>query len=144
MSEKIYRKWYSYVSKEHLKKQNNIYDNDSFSTSLIFSFLWNNNHTLLHNNSKYYFNPYDLKLHPITTDQSVFSLFNEGFNLPKPYEKVVYSPLFKSKFKYNLNKVKEEIINSDSIFHKWSMYFPLDNKIDSDILIKNSNLIKDF
>jgi hypothetical protein len=144
MSEKIYRKWYSYVSKEHLKKQNNIYDNDSFSTSLIFSFLWNNNHTLLHNNSKYYFNPYDLKLHPITTDQSVFSSFNEGFNLPKPFEKLVNNPLFKSKFEQNLNKVKKEIINSDSIFHKWSMYFPLDNKIDSDILIKNSNLIKDF
>lgn len=140
----LYRKWYSYVAKEHLKFESNIYDNDSFSTSLIFSLIWNNDHTLFDNNSKYYFNPYELKLEPITTDQSVFSPSNERFNLPEPYIKIVNNEKFEKRFDQNLQKVKYNITKLDSIFNKWSKYFPLDDKLNSEIIKLNAEKIKNI
>ena len=49
------RKIYSYLSKNILFKNNNIYDIDSFSKAYIMSSVWNNTHTLKDFNARYYF-----------------------------------------------------------------------------------------
>ena len=137
----IYRKWYSYILKEHLKQKNQLYDNDSFSKSLILAYFSGTIHTLYSTNSRYYFNPYNLKLHPITTDQSSFQPLNNELNLPSPYEKIVYSNEFIKRFEQNLKKVKATITRSNFFIEKWQNYFPLDTKLNSDILISNSKII---
>ncbi len=129
-----YRKYYSYVSNEILKKESEIFDLESFSKSLILSLIWNTTHTLYGNNSRYYFNPYDLKIYPITTDQGGFSTFIEKLNIPKLYEKVIYSSNFFDDYYSNLNKVKNSLKGSQNILDKWQQYFPLDKKKSTSIL----------
>ena len=63
------RKIYSYISNNQLLNNKEIYDIDSLSKAFIASLAWNNRHALAYPNSRYYFNPYSLKLEPITTDQ---------------------------------------------------------------------------
>ena len=74
------RKMYSYILAENKNKNLNLYDYDSFSKAYLMSLAWNNIHTLLDSNSKYYFNPYTLKLEPITMDQGYWSKITETEN----------------------------------------------------------------
>ena len=37
MNDETYRSWYSYISSENLKPYSEIYDNDSFSKSLLMA-----------------------------------------------------------------------------------------------------------
>ena len=96
---------------------------------------------LSHQNSRYYFNPYNYKLYPITTDQSFFTRIKEKLVIPKPYEKVIKSSLFDKRFDKNHRIVKNELLNSQNIIDKWQDYFPLDNKISSNVLLENEKLI---
>jgi hypothetical protein len=144
LDDERYRKWYSYVSSELIKNPSNLFNINSFSTSFILSSIWNNFHTLEHNNSRYYFNPYDLELYPITTDQSVFLPFSENYYLTNPYEKILSDSDFKLNFDKNLKKIKSTLNNSDLIKNKWHFFFPLDDKIDFNILKDNADLINDI
>jgi len=145
LNQNLYRKWLSYISQEHIKEKNELYDNDSFTKSLFLSMIWNNTHSLYNQNSRYYFNPYNYKLYPITTDQSFFTPIKEKLVIPKPYEKVLKSFLFEKRFDENHRIVKNELLNSQNIIDKWQDYFPLDNKISSNVLIENEKIIfKDF
>ena len=119
-----YRKYYSYVSNEILKKESEIFDLESFSKSLILSLIWNTTHTLYGNNSRYYFNPYDLKIYPITTDQGGFSTFIEKLNIPKLYEKVIYSSNFFDDYYSNLNKVKNSLKRVTKYIRQMATVFP--------------------
>jgi hypothetical protein len=138
----LYRKYFSYISNQNVLKINNLYDNDSFSKSLILSLIWNNTHGLSYKNSKYYFNPYNLKLYPITTDQLFFSDIKGKLELPKPYEKIILTNAFKENFEENFALVKNAILNSQEIINKWQKVFPLDQKISFKSLIENQKLIE--
>jgi hypothetical protein len=144
----IYRKWYSYVAKEHIKQSHFLYDNDSFTKSLLLALSWNLTHTLFPSNSRYYFNPYTLKLYPITTDQGQFSLINDKIQLPKIYSNLIKNSFFETNFKNNNDQVKSVLSKSQEIIDKWQSFFPLDKKIQSEILTKNnykiSNNFKDY
>lgn len=132
-----YRKYYSYISNEIIKKESKIFDLESFSKSLILSLIWNTVHTLYGSNSRYYFNPYDLKIYPITTDQAYFSPFLDKLDIPKPYEKVIYSSDFYNGYDSNLVNVKNSLNESKKILNKWQQYFPLDKKKSTSILREN-------
>lgn len=139
----LYRKFFSYISNQNILKNNKLYDNDSFSKSLILSLIWNNTHVLFNQNSRYYFNPYNLKLYPITTDQLFFSDIKSKIKLPSPYEEIILTDLFEENFNENFNAVKATIFNSQEIIDRWQSFFPLDQKISSKALIKNQKLIQD-
>jgi hypothetical protein len=145
LNQNIFRKYYSYISQESILKNSEIYDNDSFTKSLILSLIWNNTHSLFNQNSRYYFNPYNLKLIPITTDQSFFSEINEKIQLPAPYERVILTKSFEERFDKNLQIVNKSLFKLPKIINKWQKYFPLDPLIDTDIIFDNHKLInKDF
>ena len=110
---------------------------------MILSLIWNNTHVLFNQNSRYYFNPFNLKLYPITTDQLFFSDIKSKIELPSPYEEIILTDLFKENFNENFNEVKATIFNSQEIIDRWQSFFPLDQKISSKALIKNQKLIKD-
>ena len=92
LKEDYYRQIYTYISKNHLEFNLNLYDVDSFSKSFILSTLWVDWHPLIEANSRYYFNPYTLKLESIATDQRFYYSLKEEkesfpnfTNLPEPY-----------------------------------------------------------
>ena len=82
---------------------------DSFSKSFILSTLWVDWHPLIEANSRYYFNPYTLRLESIATDQRFYwslkeekeSLTNNFTNLPEPYFSVVSSHSFQKNLPKN-------------------------------------------
>lgn len=139
LTQVIYRKWYSYIGKENLKDNTKLYDNDSFSKTLLHSMAWNRLHTLSPANSRYYFNPFSLKLEPITTDQAHFSELKDSLLLPYFYRKIVRSNEFDSNLERNLKEVKKGISSSQSVMDYWLSIFPLDEKINTTILTENFN-----
>lgn len=137
LGDSIYRKYYSYISNEILKNDSKVFDTNSFSKSLILSLIWNTTHSIRGSNSRYYFNPYDLKIYPITTDQGHFSSFTNKLLIPKPYEKIVNSIDFYNSYYNNLKKIENSLQESQKILDKWQRYFPLDKKISTSVLENN-------
>ena len=137
LQDSIYRKYYTYVSNQILKKDDKILDVESFSKSLILSLIWNNIHPLMGQNSRYYFNPYDLKIYPIPADQSFFTSFQSRLSIPKLYEKIISKSDFSNNYNNNLERVKSSLKGSQKILDKWQDYFPLDEKITTSILEEN-------
>ena len=143
LNEDIYRKWYSYVAKEHLEGKLNLYDTESFTKSLIMAMVWNSTHTLASDNSRYYFNPYSLKLKTITTDQSAFSRVETKLHLPSIYKKIIKSSAFENNFEKNAEEVKTVLLNAQNTMDKWQQFFPLDQKISTNILKENASKVID-
>ena len=137
LEDSIYRKYYTYISNEILKNDSEIFDTDSFSKSLILSLIWNTTHSISGGNVRYYFNPYDLKVYPITTDQAHFSSFTDKLSIPKPFEKVVNSADFYNRYYKNLEKIESSLKDSQKILDRWQRFFPLDEKISTSILKEN-------
>jgi len=131
------RKVYSYISINRLLNNNNIYDIDSFSRALIMSSVWNNMHTLANTNSRYYFNPYTLKLEPITTDQGSWGPIQEGVaGVNTQYIKVLSNQSFLKNLPSNLKKVEDTVSNIEEFLAYPQSMFPVDHK-------KNTKIIKD-
>ena len=135
------RKWYSYII-ENINKPY-LFENNSFSKALILSLIWGNTHVLQGKNLKFYFNPYTLKLTPITTDQGWIFPLNKKIDLEKPFDNLIKTNLFKNNFEKNFNEVEKVILGIDSILEKWQNYFPLDNKVNLKNLDKNKKFIVD-
>ncbi|RLA84389.1 MAG: hypothetical protein DRG78_01600 [Epsilonproteobacteria bacterium] len=137
--ENIYRKWYSYILKEHMNNNIDLYDLNAFSKSLVLSLAWGTTHTLANSNSRYYFNPYTLKLMPITTDQGGFKRITNKLRIPYEYRTVSHSNILK-KFEYY--DIESVIDKSQEVINKYQSYFPLDEPIANTILLNNFNKIK--
>ena len=98
MNNDTYRSWYSYISSETLKPYSEIYDNDSFS-KVFYWLCLGIELILLPANSRYYFNPYTLRIEPITTDQAYYSELIDSIRLPQLYYKIIDTITFKIIFK---------------------------------------------
>ena len=144
LQDSIYRKYYSYISNDILKGGNEIFNKDSFTKSLILSLVWNSTDSISSSNSRYYFNPYDLKVYPITADQSNLTSFNNQLGIPKPYEKIVNDSSFQNSYQINSIKVKKSLNESQKILDKWQSYFPLDEKISTSFLYHNLNYFENY
>ena len=70
MKDEINRARFSYiVNQKFLSSEGNLYDTESYLKLLLLSHIWGTDHALYINNIKHYFNPYTLKLEPISSDQ---------------------------------------------------------------------------
>ncbi len=135
------RKIYSYLSNARLSKNNDIYDIDSFSKAFIMSLIWSNMHTLDDANSRYYFNPYTLKLEPITTDQGYWNNIKDTYpKIVNQYVGILSTQNFIDRLPKNLKKVGQVVLNIDDHLYYPQSLFPVDKKNNTDI-IKN-NLIE--
>jgi hypothetical protein len=126
------REIYSYISKNRLLNNNDLYDIDSFSKALIMSVLWNSIHSIQNSNSRYYFNPYTLKLEPITTDQGFWRPLKEGLedDLPILYKKILANQTYLNNLPSNLQKVRVSLIDTNEHLSYIRSIFPLDQKKD--------------
>jgi hypothetical protein len=139
------RKIYSYISNNRLSNNKNIYDIDSFSKALIISLAWNNMHTLADANSRYYFNPYTLKLEPITTDQGYWEEIkgNNDLGADSKYISILSGQTFVDRLPENLKKVSQVILNIDEHLSYPQSLFPVDKKKNTDIVKNNMKKIID-
>jgi hypothetical protein len=132
------RKAYSYISNNTLSNNMNLYDVDSFSKALITTLAWNNTHTIADSNSRYYFNPYTLKIEPITADQGRWWV-NKGIDhleLNNKYLSILSSQSFKDRLPENLKKVSQIVLNIDEYLSFNESLFPVD-RIKNTIFVKN-------
>jgi len=142
LSKSKYRKFYSYISSEHLSNQTNLYDFDSFSKVLLLSIIWGDNHALQGGNSKYYFNPYSLKVYPIARDQGFLNKIGTlRYEMPFVYKKIYENEKFKKSIKKNINFVRGKVFEHGKYFKKWNNYFPLDVDKKTQVLNINNNKI---
>ena len=135
------RKVYSYIVNNRLSNNKDLYDIDSFSKALILSLVWNETHTLRYDNSRYYFNPYTLKLETITTDQlrwkkikdDIAQLNNEQ---EKRYVRIIPNQDLLDHLYKNLIIINNAISNIDKHSSYFQSLFPIDKN-------KNKKIIKD-
>jgi len=142
----INRVYLSYLLKNDLYNNANLYDHNSISKALISSALWGNFHPLLDNNLRYYFNPYTLKLEIITTDQGGFKKINNSEDIRFVNASFLIKNLIsEDKFLEDLNKnfleVKSEILNIQDYFNDIKNIFPIDKIINSKIIFENLEIV---
>lgn len=144
----LHRQWLTYISQSLLDQQSTSYlDTDSFSRALLAASLWNNPHTLSPLNSRYYFNPYSLRLEPITTDQgrikplnlensenNAFPIATSFFTL---FNQVAKSKEFKEKLDTNLASVTRIFQNTQQTLDHYQRFFPLDKHLSAEAIISN-------
>jgi len=148
--EKIHRMRFTYIMEERLKNNHAfIYSEKEHMLAFYNALIWNNFHTLSVLNTKYYFNPYTLKLSPITSDQGRF--YELGNNLEGTLEAIPmlinYQQLFKS-FKdspvmdnYFLDSLASfEGINDE--INRYQNIFNLDQIKKADPIKKNMDYLK--
>ena len=136
-----HRKIYSYISDNILPGGKNIHDIDSFSRAYIMSLAWNNMHTLEDWNARYYFNPYTLKLEPITTDQEFWIESLKSTESGSKYANILANQSFLDKLPKNLNKVNKVISNIDKHLSLSQSFFPVDKKKNTKIVKENMEKI---
>ena len=135
------RKIYSYIlNSRNDKNASHIYDVNSFSKAYILSVIWGSGHVLHDSNTRYYFNPYTLKLEPITTDQVRWGLIDEqwveSFMTPIQYIEVMKTKSYTNNLDKNLQKVIGAASNIEKYFSHAKSLFPLDKN-------KSTKIIKD-
>ena len=148
------RKIYTYVVEERIKKNSELYDVDSYTRLLLLAKLWGEMHVLYENNTKHYFNPYTLRLEPISSDQyqpkkliedgDVFTLMGKciddyAFIMEEPYQSIKNTNEYSSNIMNNYNLVLDKVSLVEDLFEESHGYFPLDNEPSKEIL--NTNLL---
>lgn len=133
---------YSYFLNEYRKflvgeaNIEHIIDIDAFSRALIAAAIWNNSHVLSWSNIKYNFNPYTMKIEPITGDQDrIYPILsadgkianNMGVAASLPlFSGLLRSPLFYERFEMNLSAVVLEKSSIEAEHRKICAAFPID------------------
>jgi hypothetical protein len=137
------RKIYSYISNNRLSNNTSIYDINSFSKALIMSLVWSNTHTLADSNSRYYFNPYTLKLEPITTDQGRWNKLQDNTfpSIYGNYDGILSNQHFLDNLPMNLEKVRKTVSNMNKHLSYPQSLFPVDKKRNTKIISNNMKKI---
>lgn len=143
-----YRKIISYVSNHQKKFNSLLYDVNSFTNGLILASAWGDLHTLRYNNTRYYFNPYTLKLELITTDQTraydnlenLLTIVGEEA-LFDPFISISKTKEYATDLNSNIDIVRNALSSLEHHANKANLLFPVDKKINTDVIIDNMSTI---
>ena len=147
LKDNYYRKVYSYISTQHKNYNSNLYDIDSLTKSYILSLAWSNFHTLANSNSRYYFNPYTLKLESITTDQAGYKKLNgiknilHKHSLPPQYLSIMTTQSYLSNLSNNIFNANTALSNTQKYLDEVGSFFPVDKEKNGEVVINNMNKI---
>ncbi len=151
LKDSLNRARYSYIVNQRLLGEPNLYNSDSYIDLLLLAHIWGADHVLYNNNVKHYFNPYTLKLEPISSDQ-VEPRVSDFMPCP-PYHRFRMSDTYKSLYRkgvpitnlrkrfYNLQNIV--ISDIDNIIKSHQQFFPLDDIAPSNLIKKNISLMND-
>ena len=140
-----HRKIYTYVLEKRLELSGrNLYSEEEHANLLLHAFLWNNFHTLTNNNTRYYFNPYTLKLAPISSDQEAFSAMGQNIfeilkrtQFPSHFYKIFDSNNQGYLIEKALIRAIRNFYNIDTKLNSYKDIFPLDVR-KTDAQLKNN------
>ena len=146
------REQLSYILGARLNGDDSVYDFESFLRNFSLANVWGNYHSLADSNSKYYFNPYTLKLEPVSADQGSLINLTRKTTLKRVYvpqantdvyRKLLDQPFFEEHYWNYLQKMSDMqfsqfVNNQDDIFD-------LEPSFKSRLIRKNlSHLKKNF
>jgi len=146
LKSKVFRTWLTYIVENKVEANDNaeLYDIDRYALTFILAKIWNNCHVLGGSNLRNYFNPYLLKLEPITTDQAAYSLIDGFGSTPNfcgefkdIYPQILKTARYKEKFSNNYSAVLNVLEDVKDEFADAQKYFPVDNKIDGEAITRN-------
>ncbi len=148
----IYRMMFTYVMESRIKQNHSyLYSMPEHMRLFFASLAWNNFHTISDQNTKYYFNPYTLKLEPISSDQGMFTQLKKN---PEILIKEYNVPLnFRQAFKVFSGSKERELIFYDSFrnyeniekyLNQYNEIFPLDQLKRGDYLRANISQLNSF
>lgn len=149
-----FRKWFSYVAQERiaqLGEGTELYDADAYSRALLMATFWNDGHSLWHANSRHYFNPYTLRLEPVTTDAYLaFPIGEARSHFPRrafdPLQNIdVYNYLlstggFSASLDRNYPVAREAVSFAEEEYRRIHRYFPLDDFDEDFITVLRDNV----
>ena len=148
LQERVYREQYSYILEAY--NQNKISDLISVEPALkaiILSGVWNNQHSLNFANSRFYLNPYTLKLDTITTDQGPISRIDEPYFFVKDLDRFYLDFLKKNVTPRDIGLITNDMFsNRQKLINLYSFhesFFPYDEKTNMNIIESNLKIIRD-
>ena len=126
---------------------NEYLDVKSFARASVITAIFGDWHSVLPHNSRYYLNPYDLKVRPILTD-SVHSEINKNFFLKHNlfYKNIFKLEEFQNEFFRVLNEIHNNFneIENNFIFACQGFGKNCSNLVELDILKKNIQFLKNI
>ena len=144
----LYRKWITYISEQRMKSNHPyLYDIEHFSRAIVLARAWGEHHTLGYANTRFYLNPYTIRLEPITTDQLPYKTFSDNQKesseekLDVHYLQVMSTDAFKNNLRKNIADVNTAVLEIQSILDEYQQYFPLDKPKKGQIVIDNMRKI---
>tara|TARA_B110000977_G_scaffold169052_1_gene218675 strand:+ start:858 stop:3464 length:2607 start_codon:yes stop_codon:yes gene_type:complete len=141
----------SYVADERLDIDSSaLFEVSKYAKSFVLASAWGNWHALSSMNSRNYFNPYLLKVAPITTDngppqkldlvsENMRNIHQRAFD---PYNLIIESSLYKHELDKSLSVVKSAVSEVQNHIDYYQSYFPGDEKIFIPELNKNIATIR--
>lgn len=148
-----YRKWLSYIIQERTNFTDTpLYDVDAYSRALFIASYWNDGHPLYYQNARHYFNPYTLKLEPITTDAYIpFDIRTYGGMFPRRqfnpmttntiYNYVVGTDEFQADRDANFDAAYQAMTFAAYEQNYWHAFFPLDYEDPNFLTILENNIL---
>ena len=139
-----YRKWLTYIARQRLLRDHpHLYDVKSFSRAMVLAMAWDNTHTLGDHNSRYYFNPYTLRLEPITTDQLAYRVITEARKVPRYeiYMQVMAADGYEENLPRAIAEVSAAVQGVQATLDEYQSYFPLDRPKDGRVVVENMRKI---
>lgn len=141
----------SYVADKRLDLDSStLFEVRKYAKSFVLASVWGNWHALSSMNSRNYFNPYLLKLEPITTDNGLpeeIALVPENMqNIQRrafdPYDLIIKSNLYSHELDKNLSVVGNAVGEAQNYIDYYQSFFPGDEKITISELDRNMKAIR--
>ncbi|MCB9989374.1 MAG: CotH kinase family protein [Rhodospirillales bacterium] len=152
MERSISRRHFSYVAEKFSSgKILDVLDTDYYTRAAIAATVWNNFHTLSNGNTRHYFNPYTLKLEPITTDQGNFAEIDGDQNpILSMYDSpstwifalATASPVGQGRFNLNKDVVLAAAEDIPDIYDYYHGFFPNNAETDLTPLMHNVEKVR--
>ncbi len=152
LADEINRQRLSYViGVRDSNEPQHAYDIDAYAAAWVAAQIWNGIHTLEHHNSRNYFNPYTLRLEPLTTDQGFIEALENAADCEyfigrvadfDVYKTITHLPDFRKSVVRQYEKAASLLPGVAKDFQHYQQFFPLDRPVDTDQLGRNLEIIR--
>ena len=150
--QELKQQMFSYLLNKLRLSDKIILDEEKFCKAIVLSEIWNNQHAIHKSNTRYYFNPYTLKIEPILSDQGNYTKIasttqtinpklyhlDERFRLIAHEDNTSYRDCLASALK----SISAKMVELDDITMHLHRHFPNDNEYNVDILKSNIEFIE--
>ena len=144
------KQYFSYLIESLRQKDEKIVLREKFCKAVVLGELWENYHALAFSNSRFYFNPYTLKIEPILSDQGNIFLRTDEIELDKRFyrEMEIYKLIINlpnNEYENCITRALEELNSKKYVLNdvreKVQKYFPNNPIIEMKELEKNLDFI---